>query len=81
MAFRSKNVKKKKYVIALSEREMQALSDYAIEMDVTRPLALRSIVKTYLKEYEKRSITHVPDNQLSLFDSIQLDIFNNTTDQ
>lgn len=60
---------------------MQALSVYAIEMDVTRPLALRSIVKTYLKEYEKRSITHVPDNQLSLFDSIQLDIFNNTTDQ
>lgn len=77
-----KQVKKiKKVSINLPEREVELLTLYAKEVGISRPEAVHRIVRTFLRQYkEKRGESALqPKNQLDLFDSIQIDIFNNTS--
>lgn len=73
--------KKYKMSITLSPKEKEVLTLYAAEQGVSRPVALRRIVKRQLKEYlHNRSVAAAtPANQLDIFDSVQIDIFNNTS--
>lgn len=73
--------KKHKMIISFSAKEREVLSLYASEMGVSRPVALRRIVKRQLREYLRNHnlVSDVPANQLDIFDSVQIDIFNNTS--
>ena len=71
----------KKYTVTLSECEMRRLTVYAASSGVDRPTALARLVRQALRDAasgiqvgSERDI-----NQLGLFDSVQIDIFNNTT--
>ena len=70
--------KRKKYSISLSEREGRMLQIYADSHSLTRPEALRHLVKSQLHQINVAAKSATPENQLGLFDSIQVDIFNNT---
>lgn len=65
--------------ISLSEREGEMLRLYADELGISRPAAMRRILKSYLGEYSKNRASVIPQNQLDIFDSVQIDIFNNTS--
>lgn len=70
----------KKITITLSEKEGEWLSLYAQDLGISRPDVVRRLVREGLKQYKSiRGGNFEPDNQLNLFDSIQVDIFNNTT--
>lgn len=64
--------------IALPEKEAAKLSLYAAEHGVGRAAAMRKILKEHLKSYTVDGHNEVR-NQISLFDSLQMDIFNNTS--
>lgn len=70
--------KKKKISVSFSAKEVEVLSRYAAELGVTRPTALHRIVKHHLNDYLRNAITAAPANQLDIFDSVQIDIFNHT---
>lgn len=77
MQKKPKAKKPKKFSITLPEREGELLSLYAKEHKITRPAALRRMVREGLKAYKqslsKRNIQ--PDNQLGLFDMVQIEMF------
>lgn len=78
----SKKAKKKKISITLPEREGEMLKSYAKAHHTTCPAAVRKMVKMALRQYKAESdckASPVPQNQLNLFDSLQVDIFNNTS--
>ena len=52
---------------------------YAKEFHVSCPEAVRRIVREALKQYKSVSSKAEPLNQLGLFDTVQVDIFNNTS--
>jgi hypothetical protein len=71
--------KPRKYVVSLSECEMRRLSVYAEQNGIDRPTALARILHRGLRE--AASLAHADntdENQLRLFDAVQIDIFNNT---
>jgi hypothetical protein len=71
--------KAKRYTVALSECEMRRLTVYAASCGIDRPTALARLVRQSLRDVA--SGIKEPDtdeNQLRLFDSVQIDIFNNT---
>lgn len=71
--------KLKRYVVTLNECEMRRLSLYAAQSGVDRPTALGRIVRRGLRDVVAGTrADDVDDNQLRLFDSVQIDIFNNT---
>ena len=70
---------RKKLTLSLSERESQLLSLYAADQGTAKSVAVKRLLKTALSEYAKKLSTQEPANQLGLFDSIQYDIFNNTS--
>ncbi len=74
-----KKPKQKKYVLTLSEREALRLGRYADAVGVSRPLALQRLVKQALRQAADVPAGKVGSNQLGLFDTLQIDIFNNTT--
>lgn len=74
-----KKPKQKKYVLTLSEREALRLGRYADAVGVSRPLALQRLVKQALRQAADVPAGKVDSNQLGLFDTLQIDIFNNTT--
>ena len=77
---RSKMRRLKKITITLSEKEGEWLSLYAQDLGITRPDVVRRLMREGLRQYKaSRGGSVVPENQLELFDSIQVDIFNNTT--
>lgn len=77
---RSKMRRLKKITITLSEKEGEWLSLYAQDMGISRPDVVRRLMREGLRQYKaSRGGSVVPENQLELFDSIQVDIFNNTT--
>ena len=77
---RSKMRRLKKITITLSEKEGEWLSLYAQDLGISRPDVVRRLMREGLRQYKaSRGGTVVPENQLELFDSIQVDIFNNTT--
>lgn len=64
-----------KFSITLPEREGKLLKMYAEDYGTTRPAAIRRMVCKCLKEYRQAKGTIEPDNQLGLFDAMQIDIF------
>lgn len=76
---KSKKPKPKKYTLTLSEPEVRRLSAYAEESGVERPVALHRIVSQVLRQYSMSPAAKHDKRQLGLFDSVQIDIFNNTT--
>lgn len=72
--------KKKKYIVALNECEYRRLAVYADACGIDRPAALMRLVRQSLRKASGiDSGTSTDENQLRLFDSVQIDIFNNTT--
>lgn len=82
MKVKTKKPKVKKFSITLPEREGKLLKMYADDYGITRPAAIRKMVREGLKQYRAAKGNIEPDNQLTLFDSLQMDIFsgNNTID-
>lgn len=71
--------KQKKYVVTLSESEMRRLSVYAAKSGIDRPAALSRLIRHGLRDVAAPVAADDNDeNQLRLFDSVQIDIFNNT---
>lgn len=71
--------KKKKYTVTLTECEMRRLTAYADSCGIDRPTALSRLLKKSLRQAVDISSLPVDDKQqLGLFDSVQIDIFNNT---
>ncbi len=73
-----KKIKPKKYTLTLSEREALRLGRYAEALGVSRPLALQRLMKQALREATDLPVGKEDTNQLGLFDTLQIDIFNNT---
>lgn len=71
--------RQKKYTLTLSEPEVRRLTAYAAESGIERPVALHRIVSQALRAYESAPPDQRDKRQLGLFDSVQIDIFNNTT--
>lgn len=69
--------KTKKYTLTLSECEMRRLTAYADSCGVDRPAALHRVVSQALREYSLSPTSRHDERQLGLFDSVQIDIFNN----
>ena len=69
--------KAKKISITLSEREGEMLKRFAKEYGTTRPAAARRMVLDALRQYKVSAAKAEPKNQLGLFDTLQVDIFNN----
>ena len=76
---KAKTRKAKKISITLPEREGEMLKLYAKENGTTKPAAVRRMVIAALRQYKSNAAKHQPKNQLELFDTIQVDIFNNTS--
>ncbi|MBQ6069366.1 MAG: hypothetical protein IJK84_07685 [Bacteroidales bacterium] len=80
-SIRSK-AKKKKISITLPEWEGELLKAYAKVHATTCPAAAHKMVRAALRQFkaEHSSLAKTePKNQLNIFDSIQVDIFNNTS--
>jgi len=76
---KQKKPKLKKYTLTLSEREALRLGRYADAAGVSRPLALQRLMKQALREAADLPAGKEDTNQLGLFDTLQIDIFNNTS--
>ena len=74
-----KPTKKKKITFTLPEREGEVLSLYAKENGISRPAAVRRMVRAALHQYYSALSHAEPRNQLGLFDVVQIDIFNSTS--
>ena len=70
--------KPRRYTVTLSELEMRRLSAYAEQSGIDRPTALHRIVSQSLRQVEVSAADKHDANQLGLFDTLQIDIFNNT---
>ncbi len=80
MSTRPKTKRNQRIAITLSEKEGEWLSLYAKEIGSTRPAIIHRMVREGLRQYKAMRGGHIePKNQLDLFDSIQVDIFNNTS--
>lgn len=73
-----KRPKTKKYTLTLSEREAVRLGHYAESCGISRPLALQRLMKQSLRQLAAAPPVGHDANQLGLFDTLQIDIFNNT---
>ena len=74
--------KPKKISITLPGWEGEMLKTYAKNHRTTCPAAVHKMVRQTLRQYksEMKNLDKTePKNQLNIFDSIQVDIFNNTT--
>lgn len=78
MQKKKKVAKGKKLTITLSERDMATLQQLAKSKKVTKAIAAKRILRDSLVEFKKNLPTKAPQNQLGLFDSVQIDIFNHT---
>lgn len=70
----------RRYTVTLSECEVRRLTRYAQSADIDRPTALHRLLSQSLREATAslKEAAHGDDKQLGLFDSVQIDIFNNT---
>lgn len=67
--------KAKKITIALSSRDYEKLTRYAKQKNISRPLAAKRLLRSQLALLTMEKVTKQPKNQLGLFDSLQIDIF------
>ena len=75
---KKKTPKPKKYTLTLSERESARLGVYADTLGISRPQALQRLTKQALRQVADVPADSRDANQLGLFDTLQIDIFNNT---
>ena len=66
-------------VVSLSMRDYEKLATLAASQHCSRPVAAKRLIKAQLAMIEIERREKVAKNQLGLFDSIQMDIFNNTS--
>lgn len=76
---KKKPPKPKKYILTLSERESVRLGAYADRLGISRPMALQRLTKQALHQVSDIPNGKCDTNQLGLFDTLQIDIFNNTS--
>lgn len=79
MSKSQKIIKPKKYTLTLSEREAVRLGRYADVCGISRPQALQRLMKQALREVADVPAGCRDEKQLGLFDTLQIDIFNNAT--
>ena len=78
---KSRKSKPKKVSITLPEWEGELLKAYAKVHQTTGPAAAHKMVRQALRQFKSDMNAMAkaePENQLNIFDSIQVDIFNNT---
>lgn len=77
---KKKNTKKaKKITVTLSHTDYERISALAKTQRVSRPLLAKRLLRAQLSALAVSSTKREAKNQLGLFDSMQLDIFNNTS--
>ena len=67
----------KKVSFTFCKRDYDALTAYAVSKEMSRAVAVRHIVHEALKEYMRNATQEMSKNQLGIFDSVQIDIFDN----
>lgn len=70
---------KKRVTVLLSGRDYEKLSLLARKQRTTRPIMARRLLKAQLEAVEIEKKERQARNQLGLFDSLQIDIFNCTS--
>ena len=76
---KKKNSKKaKRIVVTLSSRDYEKLSEIARRDKATRPVIAKRLIRNQLATITIEKQQKVVANQLGLFDTLQIDIFNNT---
>ena len=77
---KKKNTKNaKKITVTLSYTDYERISALAKTQRVSRPLLAKRLLRAQLSALAVSSTKKEAKNQLGLFDSMQLDIFNNTS--
>ncbi len=71
--------KVKKLTISLSLRDYDKLTAFARKHKVSRPLAAKRLLKSEIAKFNIEKQQKQCKNQLELFDSMQIDIFNGTS--
>lgn len=74
-----KKPKLKRYTVTLTELDVKRLSAYADSSGLDRPAALHRLLKQSLRESATVAQGKVDKQQLGLFDTLQIDIFANTS--
>lgn len=67
MVRKKEKTKSKKFSITLSERDAALLTRYAQMVHLTRPEAIRRIVRSHLRECLSNAADELSRNQLNLF--------------
>jgi len=76
---KKKSNKSKKVEFTLWENDLLMLKRYCEKSGMGPSVALRHLVREGLKNYYVESACVECKNQLDLFDSVQIDIFDNTS--
>lgn len=71
--------KAKKIVVTLSHTDYEKLCAYAKSQGASRPLIAKRLIKSQLATLAIEKQQRLSKNQLGLFDSMQLDIFNGSS--
>lgn len=75
MAQKKRTKKTTTVTVTLSERDYEKLTIYAHQQRIVRPLAAKRLLHAALHQLPLQQ-DNTPKNQLDIFDSIQIDIFN-----
>lgn len=67
--------KSKKISLTLSERDLLMLNQYAENQCITRGVAIKRLLRENLRNHAADLKNNAPKNQLDIFDSVQIDIF------
>lgn len=77
---KKKSTKKaKKVIVTLSARDYDKLTLLAQKQNVSRPLVAKRLLRAQLSTLVLEKQQKQSENQLGLFDSMQIDIFNGTS--
>lgn len=77
---KKKSTKKaKKVIVTLSARDYDKLTLLAQKQSVSRPLVAKRLLRAQLSTLALEKQQKQSENQLGLFDSMQIDIFNGTS--
>ena len=69
----------KKVIVTLSARDYDKLTLLAQKQNVSRPLVAKRLLRAQLSTLALEKQQKQSENQLGLFDSMQIDIFNGTS--
>ncbi len=71
--------KAKKLTVTIALRDFEKLTQLAKMQRTSRPIVARRLIKSQLAEMAIEKQAKNAKNQLGLFDSLQIDIFNGTS--